>query len=74
MTGSLSPQMQNLCNQITCEYLEMPGLAVTLAQGAHLWNVDSESCARALDRLVACGFLRQASGVYRRNDTAYRAA
>jgi hypothetical protein len=68
-----SPQTQELCTRITCEYLEMPGLVLTLPQATHLWNVDTESCTRALERLVTSGFLRSASGTYRR-DVGYRAA
>jgi hypothetical protein len=63
-----------LCTRIACEYLEMPGLAVTLPQAVRLWHADVESCGRALDRLVASGFLRCACGTYRRNDAGYRAA
>jgi hypothetical protein len=59
--------------RITCEYLDMPGLALTLPQATHLWSADSESCARALERLVASGFLRQTDGTYRRDHSGYRA-
>jgi hypothetical protein len=52
----------------------MPGLAITLPQAAHLWNADVETCACALDRLVASRFLRRTSGIYTRNDAGYRAA
>jgi hypothetical protein len=65
--------MRELCTRITCEYLEMPGLALTLPQATHLWNVDVESCARALERLVAFGFLRRAGGTYRRDNAGCRA-
>ena len=64
----------DLCTRITCDYLEMPRLVVTLPQAARLWNADPVSCVRALDRLVASGFLRRACGSYRRNDAGYRAA
>jgi hypothetical protein len=67
-------RMQTLCTHITCEYLEMPDLAVTLPQAIRLWNANPESCTRVLDRLVASGFLRRAGGTYRRNDAGYQAA
>ena len=67
-------QMETLCTQITCEFLEMPNLAVTLPQAIRLWKADPEPCTRVLDRLVVCGFLRRAGGTYRRNDAGYRAA
>jgi hypothetical protein len=74
MATKPSRQIHELSTRITCEYLDMPGLAVTLAQASRLWNADPESCACALDRLVASGFLHRAGNVYRRNDAGYRAA
>ena len=73
MPTQTSAQMHELCTRITCDYLDVPGLVLTLPQATHLWNVDPESWTPALERLVASGFLRSASGTYRR-DVAYRAA
>ena len=73
MATNASVHMQELCIRITCEYLEMPGLVLTLPQATHLWSVDAESCTRALERLVASGFLRSGGGVYRRDGAGYRA-
>jgi DNA-binding IclR family transcriptional regulator len=36
----------------------MPGLKLTLAQAARLFNLDRERCARALHALVNGGLLR----------------
>jgi Fic family protein len=72
-TSHSSTHMEELCTRITCEYLEMPGLALTLPQATHLWGVDAETCVRALDRLVASGFLRSSGGAYRRDGAGYRA-
>jgi hypothetical protein len=72
-TSDPAQHMQELCVRITCEYLEMPGLVLTLPQAIHLWSEDAEYCMRALDRLVASGFLRSADGVYRRDSAGYRA-
>jgi hypothetical protein len=66
--------MQELCTRITGEYLDVPGLALTLPQATHLWSVDAETCTCALDRLVASGFLRRTGGVYRRDSAGYRSA
>ena len=74
MPTNPSAHLQELRTRITCEYLEMPGLVLTLPQAIHLWNVDVESCAQALERLVASGFLRCHSGAYKRNTVGYRAA
>jgi hypothetical protein len=49
-----------------------PGLTLTLPQATELWDIDAESCTRALQRLVAAGFLRSTGGMYRR-ETGYRA-
>jgi DNA-binding IclR family transcriptional regulator len=47
------PTLQRIC----AEYLEMPGLQLTLKQAQRLWGLDAETCARSLDFLVARGFL-----------------
>ena len=73
MPTNTSAHPQELRTRITCEYLEMPGLVLTLPQATHLWNADAESCSCALARLVASGFLRSASGTYRRDNAGYRA-
>jgi hypothetical protein len=73
MPMTTSADMQQLCTRITCEYLEMPGLSLTLPQATRLWNADEGSCARVLERLVAFGFLRSAGGTYRRDTAGYRA-
>jgi len=49
------------------EYLEMPGLCLTLAQAAKLWNVDRDRCLAMLESLTREGFL------YRSRDSYYRA-
>jgi hypothetical protein len=72
-TSDPSRHMREFCVRITCEYLELPGLALTLPQATHLWSEDAETCMRALDRLVASGFLRSTGGAYRRDCAGYRA-
>jgi hypothetical protein len=54
------------------EYMEMPGLQLTLAQAARLWNVDRTQAAEALESLVEAAFLRQIGDAYVRAD-CYRA-
>ena len=41
------------------EFLESPGLSLTLAQSCRLWQLDDELCSAVLKALVADGFLRQ---------------
>jgi hypothetical protein len=47
------PILQRICG----EYLEMPGLQLTLKQAQRLWGLDEETCARSLEFLVENGFL-----------------
>jgi hypothetical protein len=60
----------DVVQMIKAEYLEMPGLCLTLPQAQRLWDLDRDICAAALGRLVEIGFLCCAgSGIYGRNDT-----
>lgn len=54
----------DLASLIRAEYLEMPGLSVTLAQAARLWHVDRRSCLEVLDALTREGFLRHVRDTY----------
>jgi hypothetical protein len=47
-----------LLRRIRAEFLEMPGLHLTLRQAARLWHLDLTTCAAALRVLVDDGFLR----------------
>jgi hypothetical protein len=40
------------------EYLEMPGLALTLDQARRLWGCDAATCSRIANMLVARELLR----------------
>jgi DNA-binding IclR family transcriptional regulator len=44
---------------IQAEYLEMPGLQLTMAQVRRLWGLEDQACRRILEQLVATGFLRR---------------
>ena len=53
--------------RICSEYLEMPGLCLTLKQAQRLWGLDEETCGKALALLVEARFLIQTRGdMYRR--------
>jgi hypothetical protein len=55
--------------RIRGEFLEMPGLRLTLDQAARLWHMDAAVCADALRRLVGDRFLmRTRHGAYVRVD------
>lgn len=36
----------------------MPGMELTMAQAARLWNLGADDCRHVLDSLVDAGFLR----------------
>jgi hypothetical protein len=43
--------------RVRAEYQEMPGLSLTLAQAARLFDIEQTRCAHLLDALVADGAL-----------------
>jgi len=47
-----------LVTRIRSEFNESPGMCLTLRQGARLWGIAPEECAKVIDRLVAEQFLR----------------
>lgn len=54
---------------IRAEFLEMPGLALTLAQAARLFGIDVRQAKQDLQRLLDERFLvRDARGAFRRRD------
>lgn len=58
-----------LCTRIVGEYLEMPGLNLTLSQACRLWNLERPQCTHMLDTLLASGFLRKSGETYLRADS-----
>ncbi len=48
----------SLIERIRSEFMEMPGLRLTPAQAARLWNVDSTTCQYVISTLVGADFLR----------------
>jgi hypothetical protein len=58
---------EQLLHRICAEYLEMPGLRLTLKQAQRLWGLDEDACARLLGALVEARFLvRNGHGTYAR--------
>jgi Fic family protein len=53
--------------RIRGEFLEMPGMRLTLRQAMRLWNLDAATCEAALRHLVEHRFLSYtAQGAFRR--------
>ena len=51
--------------RIRGEYMEMPGLMLTVPQAARLWHLDQPSIEQLLNVLVSDGVLRRtAAGAY----------
>lgn len=67
-------EQRALCTRIVGEYLEMPGLNLTIPQACRLWNIDRDQCTQLLDTLLATGFLRRCGETYLRADADQRAA
>jgi DNA-binding IclR family transcriptional regulator len=67
--GTMAPLVQtprpvDLGAMIRAEYLEMPGLCLTLGQAARLWNVDTNQCREILETLTRTGFLYRSGDMY----------
>ena len=59
---------EDLVIRISAEYLEMPGLRLTLRQALRLWGLDEPTCTAALDTLLESKFLcRRIDGTYMRS-------
>jgi Fic family protein len=50
------------------EFLDMPGMRLTLPQAARFLGIDIDTCERALESLVNSGFLRKSGSAYMRNE------
>jgi len=56
-----------LAARVRAEYLEMPGLSLTVTQAARFWNLEPALCQHVLERLAHGGFLATTPrGSYRR--------
>lgn len=51
------PRAQSLAERVRDEYLEMPGLSLTVPQAGRLWGVDCDLSREMLESLVAQQFL-----------------
>jgi hypothetical protein len=62
---------EEILRRVQGEFLEMPGLRVTVPQARRLWGLDAASCEALLDALVDAGFLfRTRDGAFMRFDRA----
>jgi hypothetical protein len=47
-----------VADRVRSEFLEMPGLELTIPQAVRLWNLGLDDCRAVVDALVDAGFLR----------------
>ncbi len=60
----------DLLSRARGEYLEMPGLSLTVPQAQRLWGLDNTACRQVLQGLIEAGFLkRRSDGTYVRRTT-----
>jgi hypothetical protein len=65
--------MKNVADRVMADYREMPGLCVTVAQGARLWGLSFIECEQVLAMLVADGHLyHDDNGLYVRRGALAR--
>ena len=58
MTRSAQPlPLEDICRRIRGEYIEMPGLRLTVTQAQRLWGLDRTVCETVLSALVDVEFL-----------------
>ena len=53
---------ERLAHRIRNEYLEMPGLSLTLGQAQRMWQLRYAECEDVLGALVDAGFLTRTPG------------
>ena len=51
-------ELSGVVDRVRAEFLEMPGLHLTVAQAARLWGLDQGACHHVIDALVGASFLR----------------
>jgi hypothetical protein len=55
-------EVHAVANRVRNEFIEMPGLRLTVRQAARLWGLDAPVCENVIDVLVRSSFLRWTSG------------
>jgi hypothetical protein len=51
--------VEHLATRVRAEFLEMPGLQLTLSQAQRLWGLEPDVCAQVVDILVDRAILRR---------------
>jgi hypothetical protein len=59
---SEAERLDRLTRRVRNEYLEMPGLSLTVRQAERLWHLPQRECEQLLGVLVDAGFLARTAG------------
>lgn len=63
--------LEHLIHRVRAEFLEMPGLRLTVPQARRFWGLEEELCDAILSTLVEARFLRHTrDGAFARHDSA----
>ena len=52
-------EIHTVANRVRNEFLEMPGLRLTIRQAARLWGLEPTACEHVIEVLVRSEFLRR---------------
>ncbi len=55
-------ESHTLVTRVRAEFIEMPGLRLTMKQATRLWGMDDTVCRSVVESLVQASFLRWAQG------------
>ena len=58
-TPKRQPSDERLVRRIRAEFLEMPGMCLTIEQAQRLWSLESRTCEALLKSLIDSRFLRR---------------
>ena len=58
MTPERTGTTDEVLRRVQGEFLEMPGLRLTVRQASRLWGIDEGACRRVIDALIGASFLR----------------
>lgn len=50
--------LASVVDRVRAEFVEMPGLELTLPQAVRLWGLGADDCRHVLDSLAETGFLK----------------
>jgi hypothetical protein len=51
--------IETIIGRVRSEFIEMPGLCLSLPQAQRLWGLEKDECQRVIDALIADAFLRR---------------